>query len=86
MHARSTASTRATGCCTSTIDCGGCEPVCPVEAIYFEDDLPAEFTGYTAVNAAFFTAIGPPGGASRVGPHVGDHNALSPQSNGHGFA
>ena len=22
------------------IDCGACEPVCPVEAIYYEDDLP----------------------------------------------
>jgi NAD-dependent dihydropyrimidine dehydrogenase PreA subunit len=23
------------------VDCGACEPVCPVEAIYYEDDLPA---------------------------------------------
>ena len=22
------------------VDCGACEPVCPVEAIYYEDDLP----------------------------------------------
>lgn len=68
------------------ICCGACEPACPVEAIYFEDDLPAEFTGYTAVNAAFFTAptgtIGSPGGATRVGPVAGDHPlvaALPPQ-------
>ena len=64
------------------IHCGACEPACPVEAIYFEDDLPAEFAGYTAVNAAFFTAIGSPGGASRVGPEAGDHAlvaALPPQ-------
>ena len=24
------------------VDCGACEPVCPVEAIYYEDDLPGE--------------------------------------------
>ena len=64
------------------IDCGACEPVCPVEAVYFQDDLPAEFAGYTAVNAEFFTAIGSPGGAPRVGPVAGDHTlvaALPPQ-------
>jgi NAD-dependent dihydropyrimidine dehydrogenase PreA subunit len=22
------------------VDCGACEPVCPVEAIYYEDDTP----------------------------------------------
>ena len=22
------------------VDCGACEPVCPVEAIYYEDDVP----------------------------------------------
>ncbi|WP_203911627.1 ferredoxin [Rhizocola hellebori] len=64
------------------IDCGACEPACPVEAIYFEDDLPDEFIGYTAVNAAFVAAIGSPGGARRIGPVAGDHAlvaALPPQ-------
>ena len=23
------------------VDCGACEPVCPVEAIYYEDDIPS---------------------------------------------
>ena len=23
------------------VDCGACEPACPVEAIFFEDDLPS---------------------------------------------
>ena len=23
------------------VDCGACEPVCPVEAIFYEDDVPA---------------------------------------------
>ncbi|MGW1992954.1 ferredoxin [Embleya sp. NPDC001921] len=25
------------------VDCGACEPVCPVEAIYHVDDLPADW-------------------------------------------
>ncbi|WP_235558905.1 ferredoxin [Microbacterium sp. Leaf161] len=28
------------------VDCGACEPVCPVEAIYYEDDLPEEWQDY----------------------------------------
>ena len=27
------------------VDCGACEPVCPVEAIYYEDDTPARVEG-----------------------------------------
>ena len=27
------------------VDCGACEPVCPVEAIYYEDDLPEQMAG-----------------------------------------
>jgi ferredoxin len=36
------------------IDCGACVPECPVEAILPEDDLPEEYAGATAKNAAFF--------------------------------
>ena len=25
------------------VDCGACEPVCPVEAIFYEDDVPDEW-------------------------------------------
>ncbi|MFF5260233.1 ferredoxin [Actinomadura viridis] len=58
------------------VDCGACEPVCPVEAIYYEDDLPEKWAAYTGDNAAFFTGrlpgrsepLGSPGGASRTGP------------------
>jgi NAD-dependent dihydropyrimidine dehydrogenase PreA subunit len=25
------------------VDCGACEPVCPVEAIFYEDDVPEEW-------------------------------------------
>jgi NAD-dependent dihydropyrimidine dehydrogenase PreA subunit len=58
------------------VDCGACEPVCPVEAIYYEDDLPEDLQPYQADNAAFFfdtlpgrnEPLGSPGGAAKVGP------------------
>lgn len=37
------------------VDCGACEPVCPVEAIFYEDDVPHEWWDYTGANAAFST-------------------------------
>ena len=36
------------------IDCGACEPECPVEAIFPEEDLPAEYANDTEMNAAYF--------------------------------
>jgi NAD-dependent dihydropyrimidine dehydrogenase PreA subunit len=58
------------------IDCGACEPVCPVEAIFYEDDLPDRWADYQVDNAHFFTdalpgrpaPLGSPGGAAKVGP------------------
>ncbi len=35
------------------IDCGACEPECPVEAIYPEDALPAKWEKFTAINATW---------------------------------
>ena len=29
------------------VDCGACEPVCPVEAIFYEDDVPEQWKDYT---------------------------------------
>ncbi|MFE9775066.1 ferredoxin [Streptomyces sp. NPDC005931] len=49
------------------VDCGACEPVCPVEAICFEEDVPAEWGDHTGSNAAFFTGLGSPGGAGALG-------------------
>jgi NAD-dependent dihydropyrimidine dehydrogenase PreA subunit len=49
------------------IDCGACEPVCPVEAIYVAEDVPEEWSDYTQINADFFAQLGSPGGAARVG-------------------
>jgi NAD-dependent dihydropyrimidine dehydrogenase PreA subunit len=58
------------------VDCGACEPVCPVEAIFFEEDVPTAWAAFTEDNARFFSEVLPgrdaplaaPGGASRVGP------------------
>jgi ferredoxin len=33
------------------IDCGLCEPECPVKAIYSEDDLPEKYKNFLALNA-----------------------------------
>ena len=49
------------------VDCGACEPVCPVEAIFYEDDLPDKWKDYTQANVDFFDELGSPGGASKVG-------------------
>src|SRR5664280_2725346 len=36
------------------VDCGACEPVCPVEAIFYEDDVPGQWADFTPDNARFF--------------------------------
>jgi hypothetical protein len=41
--------------------------VCPVEAIYYEDDVPENWAAYTVANVRFFDEIGSPGGASKIG-------------------
>ncbi len=64
------------------VDCGACEPVCPVEAIYYEDDVPPEYSEYLDVNANFFDKLGTPGGAAKLGVVDYDHPvvaALPPQ-------
>jgi ferredoxin len=53
-----------------------CVEECPVEAIYYEDDLPADQHAHLGDNAAFFfqtlpgreTPLGSPGGAAKIGP------------------
>ncbi|MEU8637871.1 ferredoxin [Amycolatopsis sp. NPDC048633] len=67
------------------VDCGACEPVCPVEAIYYEDDVPDNWSDYTKANVDFFDELGSPGGASKVGKTAHDPafvKALPPQSQG----
>ena len=33
------------------IDCGACQPACPVEAIYRDEDVPKKWQDYIALNA-----------------------------------
>ena len=35
------------------IDCGACEPECPVNAIFEEDDLPEKWAEYAEINERF---------------------------------
>jgi len=59
------------------------EPVCPVEAIYYEDDVPEQWKEYYKVNVDFFEDLGSPGGASKAGKIGKDHpvvTALPPQA------
>jgi len=57
------------------VDCGACEPVCPVEAIFYEDDVPGQWSRFVADNATFFTEplpgrsapLNSPGGAAKLG-------------------
>ena len=43
------------------IDCGACEPECPVTAIFAEDEVPAEFKHAVQANRDVFTSDNPPG-------------------------
>ncbi|HXG36284.1 MAG TPA: ferredoxin family protein [Dehalococcoidia bacterium] len=36
------------------IDCGACEPVCPVTAIFAEDDVPDDQKVYTELDAQWY--------------------------------
>ncbi len=58
------------------IDCGACEPVCPVEAISVDRRVASEHQAFIADNERFFAEplpgrtepIGTPGGATLLGP------------------
>lgn len=36
------------------IDCGACEPECPVEAIFADDAVPEQWHNFIGLNRAFF--------------------------------
>ncbi|KAA0020037.1 ferredoxin [Antrihabitans cavernicola] len=58
------------------IDCGACEPVCPVEAISQDRRVPDDDSAFIEDNRQFFTEvlpgrdepIGTPGGSHKTGP------------------
>ncbi|WP_410613715.1 ferredoxin [Amycolatopsis sp. lyj-109] len=73
------------------MDCGACEVVCPVGAVYYAEELPPALQEHAPDNGRFFTEIlpgrdaplGSPGGAAKVGPLDADTTliaALPPQS------
>ncbi|MCZ2109406.1 MAG: ferredoxin family protein [Dehalococcoidia bacterium] len=37
------------------IDCGACEPACPVSAIFAEDDVPADLAEYKELNGLWYS-------------------------------
>jgi len=47
------------------IDCGACEPECPVTAIFPEEDVPANLKQYIAKNRDVFQGENPPGRPQR---------------------
>ena len=47
------------------IDCGACEPECPVTAIFPEEDVPANLRSYIAKNRDVFASDDPPGRPTR---------------------
>lgn len=59
------------------VNCALCVSVCPVDAIWYEDDLPAQSAGFITVNAEFFgdtvTGWGQPGGLAPEFRTVRDH-------------
>ena len=63
------------------VDCGSCEAVCPVTAIFHEADLPSEWATYLDVEREFFgsrvSSLGSPGGAISVEPVGFDHPAVA---------
>jgi ferredoxin len=59
------------------VDCGACVPVCPVDAISYEAETPAQWKDFYWINAEFFTNLGSPGGARSIGKIRGDHPAVA---------
>jgi NAD-dependent dihydropyrimidine dehydrogenase PreA subunit len=63
------------------VDCGACEVVCPVTAIFLDEDVPAEWRHYIGIEREFFgpdvTGLGSPGGAENVGSTGVDHPFLA---------
>ena len=47
------------------IDCGACEPECPVTAIFPEEDVPGNLRQYVQINRDVFKSDAPPQRPSR---------------------
>ena len=55
------------------IDCGACEPECPVEAIFPEDALPEKWQEFVLINAAYGQGVAAVD--SLVAAYTGEHGA-----------
>ena len=49
------------------IDCGACVGACPVDAVYYEAELPAEKEQYLGINELFFEEITVPKSGRKAG-------------------
>ncbi|PTT66210.1 ferredoxin [Arthrobacter sp. HMWF013] len=49
------------------IDCGACVSLCPVEAIYYDAELPADQEQYIELNERFFAEVQTPKGGRKAG-------------------
>jgi NAD-dependent dihydropyrimidine dehydrogenase PreA subunit len=58
------------------IDCGACEPVCPVNAIVYESDATQEDLAFGEAARGLFDLLGSPSGATNTGP-VPDPEAIA---------
>ena len=65
------------------VDCGACEPVCPTEAIFYEDDLPTSGLGTrmplstSSLKSAIWAALPP---MAQIGKDPEQVAALPPQN------
>jgi len=62
------------------VDCGACEPVCPVTAIFHEEQLPPEWDTYRRIEREFFEMAetgGLPERACDAGPLDLDHPEIA---------
>src|SRR5258707_8743672 len=57
------------------IDCGACEPECPVTAIFPEEDVPANLKSFVQLNRDVFKSDTPPGRPTRGPPPEGARDA-----------
>ncbi|WP_338696878.1 ferredoxin [Streptomyces sp. Q6] len=62
------------------VDCGACEPVCPVEAIFYEDAVPDEWAGYATADQEVFALADVSGGASAAGVMAADHPVVAAEA------
>ncbi|ALV41900.1 ferredoxin [Pseudarthrobacter sulfonivorans] len=49
------------------INCGACEPACPVSAIRFDDELEGDDEKFLELNELFFEEAKPPKGGRKLG-------------------